>query len=129
MSEFDKNKMFAMANGDLKALTGMLDSKTFSDEIFGFHAQQAVEKVLKAWINHLGYDHPKIHDIRELFRILRNYGAEVDKFLNLMELNIFAVQFRYDMYYDSEPTLDRNAIINDVKVIIEHVGNLIKDEI
>ena len=41
-------KMLVMARKDLKAIEGMEDAETFSDEIFGFHAQQTVEKALKA---------------------------------------------------------------------------------
>jgi HEPN domain-containing protein len=40
-----------MATKDLRALQGMLDNKTFADEVFGFHAQQIVEKSLKAWLS------------------------------------------------------------------------------
>ncbi|NIR50348.1 HEPN domain-containing protein [candidate division KSB1 bacterium] len=39
-------------------------SKMFDDEIFGFHAQQAVEKVVKAWPNLLGIVYPRTHDFR-----------------------------------------------------------------
>lgn len=46
------------AQRDLRALAGMLDSQTFADEIFGFHVQQAAEKVLKAWIAALGEVYP-----------------------------------------------------------------------
>ena len=35
-----------MARKDLKALKGMMDTDVFAEEIFGFHAQQAVEKSL-----------------------------------------------------------------------------------
>ena len=36
--------MLKMATKDLKALQGMLNRETFADEVFGFHAQQIVEK-------------------------------------------------------------------------------------
>jgi len=36
-----------MAQRDYRALCGMEDSEVFSSEIFGFHVQQAVEKILK----------------------------------------------------------------------------------
>jgi HEPN domain-containing protein len=41
-------EMLTLAQRDFKALQVMLDVETFADEIFGFHAQQAVEKALKA---------------------------------------------------------------------------------
>ena len=46
--------MSRIALNDFKALKGMTDPAIFSDEIFGFHAQQAVEKALKAWLSHVG---------------------------------------------------------------------------
>jgi len=42
--------LFEAAERDLLALRGMRDSTVFTDEIFGFHAQQAAEKLLKAWL-------------------------------------------------------------------------------
>jgi hypothetical protein len=38
------HELLATARSDLKALTNMMDPKAFDDRIFGFHAQQAVEK-------------------------------------------------------------------------------------
>ena len=35
---------------DISALHGMADAVVFADEIFGFHVQQAAEKLLKAVI-------------------------------------------------------------------------------
>jgi hypothetical protein len=37
-------RMVSMAQKDLTALRGMMNRETFADEIFGFHAQQGVEK-------------------------------------------------------------------------------------
>jgi HEPN domain-containing protein len=39
-----------MARRDLAATQAMADRHVFAVEVFGFHAQQAVEKALKAWI-------------------------------------------------------------------------------
>lgn len=38
-----------LARADLKAIAGMNDRDIFTDAIFGFHVQQAIEKGLKAW--------------------------------------------------------------------------------
>ena len=61
--------MQTMAGKDLAALRGMQDSTLFADEIFGFHAQQAIEKSLKAWITiaggTFGFNHrPQYHHRR-----------------------------------------------------------------
>jgi hypothetical protein len=42
--------LLAMDRKDLNALAGMGDPQLFAEEVFGFHAQQAVEKALKAWL-------------------------------------------------------------------------------
>lgn len=39
--------LLSAAVKDLRALQGMSDGSVFADEIFGFHAQQAVEKALR----------------------------------------------------------------------------------
>ncbi len=46
------------------------------DAIFGFHAQQAVEKALKAWLNVLGHEHPFTHDLSHLLSELDGLGHE-----------------------------------------------------
>ncbi len=43
--------VLAAAERDLRALGHMGDTTAFSVEVFGFHAQQAVEKSLKAWLS------------------------------------------------------------------------------
>lgn len=42
--------MLSMAAKDIKAMRALADPNLVDDEVFGFHAQQAVEKSLKAWI-------------------------------------------------------------------------------
>ena len=95
--------MSRIALNDFKALKGMTDTAIFSDEIFGFHAQQAVEKALKAWLSLVGANYPKIHDLEELFALLTDHGESVpDQFRTLINLNDFAVQFRYDFFAESD---------------------------
>ncbi len=55
--------MVRMAHRDRTALHGMRDVSVFADEIFGFHAQQAIEKALKAWMCALGMTYPHSHHI------------------------------------------------------------------
>ena len=60
----DASLLLFLAERDLKALKAMIvDTDSFSDEIFGFHAQQALEKSLKAWIASLGGEYPPIHNL------------------------------------------------------------------
>ena len=62
--------MLTKAHEDLSALGGMLDEDTFSDAIFGFHAQQAVEKALKACLSIAGLRYSRVHDLEALANLL-----------------------------------------------------------
>ena len=47
----DAERLLNLAKVDLKAIRNMLDPERFEDSVFGFHAQQAAEKALKAWLS------------------------------------------------------------------------------
>ena len=63
--------LLGMADGDLAAVRAMRDRTDFTDEIFGFHVQQAAEKGFKAWIAMLGREYPLTHELRELIESIR----------------------------------------------------------
>ena len=62
------------ARQDELALEKLLDDCDIEDDLLGFHAQQAVEKMLKALLAARGVDYPKTHNLRVLIELL----AEVD---------------------------------------------------
>lgn len=70
-------ELIETAKSDLKALDHMLDEEAFDDRVFGFHAQQAIEKALKAWLNLLGHPHIFTHDLGRLLFELEQCDAEV----------------------------------------------------
>ncbi|WP_295441237.1 HEPN domain-containing protein [uncultured Thiodictyon sp.] len=51
----DAERLLRRARANLKALRHMGDEDCFDDNIYGFHAQQAAEKSLKAWLACLGH--------------------------------------------------------------------------
>jgi len=59
-------------------------------EIFGFHAQQAIEKCLKAWIAGLDREFPLTHDIM-LLSVLDDHRQQISAFRDLIEYSAFAV--------------------------------------
>jgi len=62
-----------------------------------FHAQQAVEKSLKAVLFSRRIEFRRIHDLTELTQLLRQHGIETTVSDDLLgRLNPFAVTFRYD---------------------------------
>jgi len=116
--------LLAMAQKDVNALHGMVNNKIFADEIFGFHAQQAVEKSLKAWIASLDVEFPLTHDISLLLSTLEDHRQSISAFGELVELTTFAVQFRYAAFEDSE-TLNRTDILAKVDMLFAHVQSIL----
>ena len=126
MNDPNNSAIFQMAQKDLAALEGMLfDNVHFSDEVFGFHAEQAVEKSLKAWIAALGKPYPFTHDLSMLLHTLHKNGVEIDKWLDLLELSSFGVQFRYEEMTMYDEKLDREFILEQVKQLMDAVKNVI----
>ena len=118
--------LIKMAYKDFKAIQGMLDRNIFDDEIFGFHAQQSIEKALKSLISFNEIIYPKTHDIEELFAILgKNHIQIPEKFSKLAELTYFAVQYRYESFADFDGDIDRNDILENVNNLISYVEKII----
>ncbi len=80
--------LLGIAEKDLKALEGMEDTVTFADEVFGFHAQQAVEKAPKAWLAALGQEYPLTHNLARFLALLEEQGAGVDEYWDLTEYTL-----------------------------------------
>ncbi len=97
-----------------------------ADTIVGFHAQQAVEKALKAVLAASGDDFPWTHDLRHLIERLND--LEIQLPLSLQDVGVlgpWAVEFRYGETIDDP--LDRAQAItlaNDAVAWAEaHVEN------
>jgi HEPN domain-containing protein len=115
--------IFLMAGKDLAAMEGMLnDTIHFSDEIFGFHAEQAVEKALKAWIAARGEAYPFTHDLSLLLQALGKSGVPIEAWMDLLELASFSVQFRYEQIMCEDDKLDRLVWFKRIKQLFETVA-------
>lgn len=114
--------LLVMARKDFDALRGMVGNPLFADEIFGFHAQQAIEKALKAWLAARGVTFPLTHDLSRLFELLEENGADVSLFWPLLQYSVFAVQARYEAgLMETEAPIDRVAVISDVRKLLDSV--------
>lgn len=119
--------MLRLARRDLKALCGMMDPQIFEEPVFGFHAQQVVEKGLKAWLSAEGIEYPRIHDIQELVALLAERGARVPGAVSrFTDLTDYAVQFRYELWSSDEGELDRAELAGEIGALVEHVARLIE---
>lgn len=117
--------LLVMSRKDFDALRGMIGNSIFADEIFGFHAQQAVEKILKAWLAQKAIEYPLTHDLSRLLLLLEESGADVTTYWPLVEFNVFAVQARYESGLMAlEEPLDRTSIVSSIERLLLKVEAL-----
>lgn len=86
----DARLLVAIVHRHLRGLRVGLDP-AFPEEDWGFSAQQAVEKLLKAWIVLADRQPPKVHDLADLERLA---GQPLHPLLR--QLQVFAVEARYE---------------------------------
>jgi hypothetical protein len=104
------------AAGDEAALGALSREAAVPDEILGFHAQQAVEKLLKAALASLDRDFPRTHDLGILTALLEDAGRPLPEPLGLAEeLTLWAVEFRYESSLDR--ALDRREVVRLVAAV------------
>jgi HEPN domain-containing protein len=102
----------------------MGDASVFEDAVFGFHAQQAVEKALKAWLCLVNEHVQRTHDLASLSAQLKGAGvSEVVDYDDLLDLTDFAVAFRYSAM-ELDLDLDRAALAARVGAVVSRVGAL-----
>jgi hypothetical protein len=88
---------------------------------FGFHVQQAVEKLLKALLSQLSIEYKLIHELDYLTAQLKDAGEILpDTLVDFSKIDTFAVRNRYDELLEFH-VLDRAAAIETVRLIREHV--------
>jgi len=84
------------AEEDYKTSKILLNVEEFSPSIVGFHAQQCVEKYLKAFLANNDIAPPKIHDLVRLNVICVSIAPDFEILANSLDfLNPFSVEFRY----------------------------------
>lgn len=98
------------ANDDLTVIKKFANDQDISDDVVGFHSQQAIEKSIKAVLTWNGVVFRRTHDLLELVDICDEHGInfELDSD-QLALLNPFAVEFRYGFPMDEE-MLNRDAV-------------------
>jgi len=88
------------------------------DDAVGFHAQQAIEKWLKAVIASRGEDFEFTHDLHRLVMLASNGTGELPFDVDLvLTLTQYAVPLRYEDLLDAQ-ALDRDA----TATLVEEVG-------
>jgi HEPN domain-containing protein len=94
----------------------LVDNTRIADSVIGFHAQQAVEKLLKATLARRGLDYPFTHDIARLLDLVGRSSLPDELPLTATEdLTPWATELRYGGTPHSK--LDRSALLGVVGAV------------
>lgn len=117
------------AERDLSALRGMTDEGVFADEVAGFLAHQATEKLVEAWIALLGETYPITHDIAQLLEVLTARQTPTINLSALVELTPYAVRFRDAGRVPDAPALDRTKTVARIEELMKQVRSRIDSRV
>ncbi|MCY3638585.1 MAG: nucleotidyltransferase domain-containing protein [Chloroflexi bacterium] len=92
----DINQRVINTDRELITLEGLIESN-LPQEAIGFHAQQANENILKAWISAVGLEYINTHDLEELLGIIKSVPDELvtPAGVELRWLTEYTVKYRY----------------------------------
>ncbi len=111
MTPLDLAKAYLAKGQEDEAVLGeFVDNPRISDSIFGFHAQQAIEKYLKAILALREESPARTHDLVVLANQCQASGHPLPEELsNISKLSPFAVQERYPLAMT--PAIDRRGVL------------------
>ena len=117
------------AKGDEFTVEKLIPDPASPDEVIGFHAQQAVEKMLKAVLAHHAVSYPRIHDLTELVDLLRDNNISFPEQLQEIDrLTPFATLFRYaDVVAQPPRAFDRSWAIDCVRQVRAWAESILRE--
>jgi HEPN domain-containing protein len=99
------------AADDEFVMRALLEDDDAPEGPIGFHAQQAVEKAVKAVLAHRNITYPRTHDLSYLLRLLDKHGVpQPPEAARLLVLGPYAAELRYGetlLGAGQRPPLDR----------------------
>ncbi len=125
MTPLDLARAFlAKAREDEVLLAKLVTEPEVSDDIFGFHVQQAAEKCLKAVLA-VGEARPgRTHDLGSLLDEIESHGGSVPAEVRAVEeWSPYAVRNRYPFFGDAPP-VNRPAalaLVRAMRAWVEHL--------
>ena len=106
-------KLLRKAAQDQFVVEKLLPDPNSPEDLIGFHAQQAVEKTLKAILALAFVPYAHTHDLLELIDLVRTKGFDFPPDLEeVKRLTTFAVGFRYE---ELQPPFDRAWALDCVR--------------
>jgi HEPN domain-containing protein len=105
------------ADQDIYVLEKLVSDEEAPVEVFGFHAQQAVEKLIKATLSGKGVAYVRTHRLGELVDLAAVHGIRFpDEIESLVDLTPYAVEFRYDAPPDEGfDDLDKRKVLDQIR--------------
>jgi len=108
------------ATNDLTAAKAILSTGEALDTVC-FHAQQVVEKSLKAILALHAIEYPWRHDLGELLELVRPLAPEIASFEDrIFRMTPYAVEVRYDVEF--EPVLPEAEEALEIATEVYHFG-------
>ena len=103
------------AESDVEVVRALVENVSITDDAIGFHAQQAIEKAMKAVLAIHGVEFPRTHDLGFLLELADRDGVRIpDVVVEARWLTPWSAEFRYD----DPPVpdeLDRNASLRSAE--------------
>ena len=119
------------AEQDRYVVDRLFDDPSAPDEVIGFHAQQAVEKAIKAVLASRAIAYRRTHQLEELLAVATKSGIPYPPELQeAVTLTSFAVDFRYDMLPvrdDAAAPFDRQAAKRCVERILDWATSVLHE--
>jgi HEPN domain-containing protein len=117
--------LLGLARDDDFAARSLLPVEGVADAILGFHAQQAVEKSLKAVLASADVQFPYTHDLDGLIELCRGHGLDVpDALDDADQLSPFGVRMRYGASHDTR--LDRDQALGWSAAAVEWARGIVE---
>ena len=113
--------LVSLAERDIRNLQAVEEVVLFGDEAAGQFAQQAAEKLLKAWIACMGEVFPLTHDLKKLLDLVEKRNSDASQFRDWEPLSPFAEEYRYKFLPEDAEPLDRHGLALRLKALSERV--------
>jgi len=116
---------FKRAAGSLLIAKKLANEEDLYFEDLCFHLQQSAEKALKGLILYYGGEFSKTHDSAVLIGLLEQYVEVPDPVLDVMRLDIYAVETRYPGVYASVTRDEFEVHLKVVELCLDWVRSII----
>ena len=120
--------LLGLAKREFQFLKAIAESEVFYNEFFGFHVQQTIEKLFKAWLAILNVAYPHTHDLKVLLDTLNEQQADTTKFTHLTIYTPYSVQIRYEGMEVEALPIDKNHAIQCLEELFQVVERKLEED-